>query len=351
MADELKILIPTGMKDDGSVKKLQAQLDAMKKGVAIPVTLQISNGDQASLKQITSSLQSGVQQSVSQGMDAGVKQASRRAKQSKKPSIYSWDFDITKASNAELAKMFNDQRAWRKENAKDDQKWAKQSQSVYEREEKAADAVLSKAEAQRAARFRAQQKAQAQQQEEQRKIREQEDAAWNEYQSEPDRQRRSDYEVGGRVWRDEQKQKQSAFRDAEREAQRVQREVASGWAAMDRQDQEEYDARLKVYKTAQAKMSRMDSLKASNSELQAGGKLEGQFRELYKNFGSVTPDTDDAASHLAKYTSQLNLLEAQLAKVNTQQVTFADGVVQAGQSLASRFLSYESLSLGSFMII
>ena len=350
MADELKILIPTGMKDDGSVKKLQAQLDAMKKGVAIPVTLQISNGDQASLKQITSSLQSGVQQSVSQGMDAGIKQASRRAKQSKKSSIYSWDFDITKASNAELAKMFNDQRAWRRENAKDDQKWAKQSQSVYEREEKAADAALAKAEAQRAARLRAQQKAQAQQQEEQRKIREQEDAAWREYQSEPDRQRRSDYEVGGRAWRDEQKQKQSALRDAEREAQRVRREVASGWAAMDRQDQEDYDARLKAYKTAQAKMSRMDSLKASNRELQAGGKLEGQFRELYKNFGSITPDTDDAASHLAKYTSQLNLLEAQLAKVNTQQVTFSDGLVQAGQSLASRFLSYESLSktLGVF---
>ena len=350
MADELKILIPTGMKDDGSVKKLQAQLDAMKKGVAIPVTLQISNGDQASLKQITSSLQSGVQQSVSQGMDAGIKQASRRAKQSKKSSIYSWDFDITKASNAELAKMFNDQRAWRRENAKDDLKWAKQSQSVYEREEKAADAALAKAEAQRAARLRAQQKAQAQQQEEQRKIREQEDAAWREYQSEPDRQRRSDYEVGGRAWRDEQKQKQSALRDAEREAQRVRREVASGWAAMDRQDQKDYDARLKAYKTAQAKMSRMDSLKASNSELQAGGKLEGQFKELYKNFGSVTPDTDDAASHLAKYTSQLNLLEAQLAKVNTQQVTFSDGLVQAGQSLASRFLSYESLSktLGVF---
>ena len=169
MADELKILIPTGMKDDGSVKKLQAQLDAMKKGVAIPVTLQISNGDQASLKQITSSLQSGVQQSVSQGMDAGIKQASRRAKQSKKSSIYSWDFDITKASNAELAKMFNDQRAWRRENAKDDLKWAKQSQSVYEREGKAADAVLAKAEAQRAARLKARQKAQAQQQEQQRK--------------------------------------------------------------------------------------------------------------------------------------------------------------------------------------
>ena len=65
MADELKVLISAGMKDDGSVKKLQAQLDAMKKGVAIPVTLQISNGDQANLKQITSSLQSGVQQSIS----------------------------------------------------------------------------------------------------------------------------------------------------------------------------------------------------------------------------------------------------------------------------------------------
>lgn len=350
MADELKVLISTGMKDDGSVKKLQAQLDAMKKGVAIPVTLQISNGDQANLKQITSSLQNGVRQSVSQGMDAGVKQASRRAQQSKKPSIDSWDFDITKASDAELAKMFNDQQGWRRENAKEDQKWAKQSQTAYEREEKAADAALAKAEAQRAARLKAQQKAQAQQQEEQRKIRAQEDAAWKEYQSEPDRQKRSDYEVGGRVWKDEQKQKQSALRDVEREAQKMQREITSGWADVDKQDQKDYDARVKVYETARAKMSRMDSLKASHSELQAGGKLEEQFRELYKNFGNVTPDADDAASQLADYTSQLNLLEAQLAKVNTQQVTFSDGLVQAGQSLASKFLSYESLSkmLGTF---
>ena len=350
MADELKVLISTGMKDDGSVKKLQAQLDAMKKGVAIPVTLQISNGDQANLKQITSSLQNGVRQSVSQGMDAGVKQASRRVQQSKKPSIDSWDFDITKASDAELAKMFNDQRGWRKENAKEDQKWAKQSQAAYEREEKAADSALAKAEAQRAARLKARQKAQAQQQEEQRKIRAQEDAAWKEYQSEPDRQKRSDYEVGGRVWKDEQKQKQSALRDAEREAQQVRREVASGWKDVEKQDQQDYDARVKVYETAQAKMSRMNSLKASHSELQAGGKLEEQFRELYKNFGNVTPSADDAASQLADYTSQLNLLEAQLAKVNTQQVTFSDGLVQAGQSLASKFLSYESLSktLGTF---
>lgn len=350
MADELKVLISTGMKDDGSVKKLQAQLDAMKKGVAIPVTLQISNGDQANLKQITSSLQNGVRQSVSQGMDAGVKQASRRAQQSKKPSIDSWDFDITKASDAELAKMFNDQRGWRRENAKDDQKWAKQSQAAYEREEKAAESALAKAEAQRAARLRAQQKAQAQQQEEQRQIQAQEDAAWREYQSEPDRQKQSDYEVGGRVWKDEQKQKQAAIRDVEREAQQMQKEITSGWAAVDKQDQQDYDARLRAYETAKAKMSRMDSLKASNSELQAGGKLEGQFRELYKNFGNVTPNTDDAASQLADYTSQLNLLEAQLAKVNTQQVTFSDGLVQAGQSLASKFLSYESLSktLGTF---
>ena len=350
MADELKVLISTGMKDDGSVKKLQAQLDAMKKGVAIPVTLQISNGDQANLKQITSSLQNGVRQSVSQGMDAGVKQASRRAQQSKKPSIDSWDFDITKASDAELAKMFNDQQGWRRENAKEDQKWAKQSQTAYEREEKAADAALAKAEAQRAARLKAQQKAQAKQQEEQRKIRAQEDAAWKEYQSEPDRQKRSDYEVGGRVWKDEQKQKQSALRDAEREAQQVRREVASGWKDVERRDQQDYDARVKVYETAQAKMLRMNSLKASHSELQAGGKLEQQFRDLYKNFGNVTPDADNAASQLSDYTSQLNLLEAQLAKVNTQQVTFSDGLVQAGQSLASKFLSYESLSkmLGTF---
>lgn len=350
MADELKVLISTGMKDDGSVKKLQAQLDAMKKGVAIPVTLQISNGDQANLKQITSSLQNGVRQSVSQGMDVGVKQASRRAQQSKKPSIDSWDFDITKASDAELAKMFNDQQGWRRENAKEDQKWAKQSQTAYEREEKATDAALAKAEAQRAARLKAQQRAQAQQQEEQRKIRAQEDAAWKEYQSEPDRQKRSDYEVGGRVWKDEQKQKQSALRDVEREAQKMQREITSGWADVDKQDQRDYDARVKVYETARAKMSRMDSLKASHSELQAGGKLEEQFGELYKNFGKVTPDADNAASRLSDYTSQLNLLEAQLAKVNTQQVTFSDGLVQAGQSLASRFLSYESLSkmLGTF---
>ena len=98
-----------GMKDDGSVKKLQAQLDAMKKGVAIPVTLQISNGDQANLKQITSSLQSGVQQSISHGMDSGIKQASRKTKQSKKTGLDSWDFDITKASDAELAQMFHRQ--------------------------------------------------------------------------------------------------------------------------------------------------------------------------------------------------------------------------------------------------
>lgn len=350
MADELKVLISAGMKDDGSVKKLQAQLDAMKKGVAIPVTLQISNGDQANLKQITSSLQSGVQQSISQGIDSGIKQASKKNKQSKKSGIDSWDFDITKASNAELTKMFNNQREWRRENAKDDQKWAKQSQAIYEREEKAAEAVLAKAEAQRVARLNAQQKAQAKQQEEQRKIQAQEDAAWREYQSEPDRQKRSDYEVGGRVWKDEQKQKQSAFRDAEREAQQVRREVASGWKDVEKQDQQDYDARVKVYETAKAKMSRMDSLKASNSELQAGGKLEEQFRELYKNFGKVTPDADNAASQLSDYTSQLNLLEAQLAKVNTQQVTFSDGLVQAGQSLASKFLSYESLSkmLGTF---
>ena len=350
MADELKVLISTGMKDDGSVKKLQAQLDAMKKGVAIPVTLQISNGDQANLKQITSSLQSGVQQSISQGMDAGVKQASRRAKQSKKSSVDSWDFDITKASNAELAKMFNNQREWRRENAKDDQKWAKQNQAIYERGEKAADSALAKAEAQRVARLNAQQKAQAKQQEEQRQIQAQEDAAWREYQSEPDRQKQSDYEVGGRVWKDEQKQKQAAIRDVEREAQQMQKEITSGWAAVDKQDQQDYDARLRAYETAKAKMSRMDSLKASNSELQAGGKLEEQFRDLYKNFGNVTPDADNAASQLSDYTSQLNLLEAQLAKVNTQQVTFSDGLVQAGQSLASKFLSYESLSktLGTF---
>lgn len=350
MADELKVLISAGMKDDGSVKKLQAQLDAMKKGVAIPVTLQISNGDQANLKQITSSLQSGVQQSISHGMDAGIKQASRKTKQSKKTSLDSWDFDITKASDAELAKMFNSQQAWRKENAKEDEKWAKQSQATYEREEKAANAALAKAEAQRAAHLKAQQKAQAKQQEEQRKIQAQEDAAWREYQSEPDRQKQSDYEVGGRVWKDEQKQKQSALRDVEREAQKMQREITSGWADVDKQDQKDYDARVKVYETARAKMSRMDSLKASHSELQAGGKLEEQFRELYKNFGNVTPDADNAASQLSDYTSQLNLLEAQLAKVNTQQVTFSDGLVQAGQSLASKFLSYESLSktLGTF---
>lgn len=350
MADELKVLISAGMKDDGSVKKLQAQLDAMKKGVAIPVTLQISNGDQANLKQITSSLQSGVQQSISQGIDSGIKQASKKNKQSKKSEIDSWDFDITKASNAELAKMFNNQREWRRENAKDDQKWAKQSQAIYEREEKAAEAVLAKAEAQRVARLNAQQKAQAKQQEEQRKIQAQEDAAWREYQSEPDRQKQSDYEVGGRVWKDEQKQKQSALRDVEREAQKMQKEITSGWKDVEKQDQKDYDARVKVYETARAKMSRMDSLKASHSELQAGGKLEEQFRELYKNFGNVTPDADNAASQLSDYTSQLNLLEAQLAKVNTQQVTFSDGLVQAGQSLASKFLSYESLSkmLGTF---
>ena len=350
MADELKVLISAGMKDDGSVKKLQAQLDAMKKGVAIPVTLQISNGDQANLKQITSSLQSGVRQSISQGLDDGLKQASRKTKQSKKSNIDSWDFDITKASDAALAKMFNNQREWRRENAKDDQKWAKQNQAIYERGEKAADSALAKAEAQRVARLNAQQKAQAKQQEEQRQIQAQEDAAWREYQSEPDRQKQSDYEVGGRVWKDEQKQKQAAIRDVEREAQQMQKEITSGWAAVDKQDQQDYDARLRAYETAKAKMSRMDSLKASNSELQAGGKLEEQFRDLYKNFGNVTPDADNAASQLSDYTSQLNLLEAQLAKVNTQQVTFSDGLVQAGQSLASKFLSYESLSktLGTF---
>lgn len=350
MADELKVLISAGMKDDGSVKKLQAQLDAMKKGVAIPVTLQISNGDQANLKQITSSLQSGVQQSISHGMDAGIKQASRKTKQSKKTSLDSWDFDITKASDAELAKMFNSQQAWRKENAKEDEKWAKQSQATYEREEKAANAALAKAEAQRAAHLKAQQKAQAKQQEEQRKIQTQEDAAWKKYQSEPDNLKQSDYAAGGRVWKDEQKQKQAAIRDVKREAQQMQKEITSGWADVDKQDQKDYDARVKVYETARAKMSRMDSLKASHSELQAGGKLEEQFRELYKNFGNVTPDADNAASQLSDYTSQLNLLEAQLAKVNNQQVTFSDGLVQAGQSLASKFLSYESLSkmLGTF---
>ncbi len=350
MADELKVLISAGMKDDGSVKKLQAQLDAMKKGVAIPVTLQISNGDQANLKQITSSLQSGVQQSISHGMDSGIKQASRKTKQSKKTGLDSWDFDITKASDTELAKMFNSQQAWRKENAKEDEKWAKQSQAIYEREEKAANAALAKAEAQRAAHLKAQQKAQAKQQEGQRKIQTQEDAAWKKYQSEPDNLKQSDYAAGGRVWKDEQKQKQAAIRDVKREAQQMQKEITSGWAAVDKQDQQDYDARLRAYETAKAKMSRMDSLKANNSELQAGGKLEEQFRELYKNFGNVTPSADDAASQLADYTSQLNLLEAQLAKVNTQQVTFSDGLVQAGQSLASKFLSYESLSktLGTF---
>ena len=226
MADELKVLISTGMKDDGSVKKLQAQLDAMKKGITIPVTLQISNSDQTNLKQITSSLQNGVQQSISQGMDDGIKQASRKTKKSKKSSIDSWDFDITKASNAELAKMFNNQREWRRENAKDDQKWAKQNQAIYEREEKAADDALAKAEAQRAARLEAQ-----------AKQREQEDAAWKQYQSESARQKQADYETGGRVWEDEQKQKQAAIRDVEKETQQMQREIASGWAEIDKQDQ------------------------------------------------------------------------------------------------------------------
>ena len=132
----------------------------------------------------------------------------------------------------------------------------------------------------------------------------------------------------------------------------MQREIASGWADVDKQDQQEAKREYKqqeewqeeIRSTVQSRMSQMDSLKANHSELQAGGDLERQFKALYKNFGRVTPEADNADSQLEDYTSQLNLLEAQLAKVNTQQTTFADGIVQAGTALASKFLSYEGLS-------
>lgn len=225
MADELKVIIPTGMKDDGSVKKLQAQLDAMKKGITIPVKLQISQEDQANLDKITSARRGGGR-SGSGRTGSGSGGARRNNRDA--------------AIHQEVLDSFVGPR----------------SLPAY------------------------------------------------------------------RVNR----QSQSAIKAAQRD---YERQVA---------------AQMKPYETALSKMSRMDSLKAKYSELQSDKELKKQFNTIYNGFGKITPDSADAADKLAKYTSQLNLLEAQLVKVNTQQTTFADGIVQAGTALANKFLSYEGLN-------
>lgn len=269
MADELKILIPTGVQEDGSVGKLQKQLDGLKKGVTIPVTLQVSKADQANIQQIAANVQNSVRQSVSSGIEAGIKQSGKRAKK-QTADINSWDFDITKASNAQLNKMFRDQERDRRQNAQDEKKWAKQSQAIYERNEKEADAILQKAEKSRQARLAAQQK---------------------------------------------------------------ERQAAAA-------EQAKFDSAL----------IRTNSLQSRYKEAQPGKKTDDTFTELYKDLQKISEGSADAGTNLGTYTTKLRLLEAQLAKVNTGQTTFAEGIVQAGQHLASKFLSYEALSrtLGTF---
>lgn len=271
MADELKILIPTGVQEDGSVGKLQKQLDGLKKGVTIPVTLQVSKADQANIQQIAANVQGSVRQSVSSGIEAGIKQSGKRAKK-QTADINSWDFDITKASNAQLNKMFRDQERDRRQNAQDEKKWAKQSQAIYERNEKEADAVLQKAEKSRQARLAAQQKKQ---------------------------------------------QTAAAERAKEQVAQQTKFESV---------------------------FSRTSSLQARYKEAQPGKKTEDTFTGLYEELSHISDGTAEAGTNLDTYTSKLRLLEAQLAKVNTGQTTFADGIIQAGEQLASRLLSYEALS-------
>lgn len=230
MADELKVIIPTGMKDDGSVKKLQAQLDAMKKGITIPVKLQISQEDQANLDKITSARRGGGRNGSGKtgSGSGGVRRNNRDA-----------------AIHQEVLDSFIGPR----------------SLPAY------------------------------------------------------------------RVNR----QQQSAERAAQRE---YERQAAAQTRALD---------------TALSKIYRMNSLRSKYSELQKGGRLEKDFNDAYKGFTDVAKGLE-GTEELKKYTEQLNLLEAQFAKVNKGQASFTEGIVQAGTALASKFLSYEGLSqtLGTF---
>lgn len=365
MADELKILIPTGVQEDGSVGKLQKQLDGLKKGVTIPVTLQISKADQANIQQIAANVQNSVRQSVSSGIEAGIKQSGKRAKK-QTADINSWDFDITKASNAQLNKMFRDQERDRRQNAQDEKKWAKQSQAIYERNEKEADAVLQKAEKSRQARLAAQQKERQAAAAEQAKIRQQENAAWKQYERENgSRSKESDYAVGGRAWKYEQEQKRVAAKQAKKEAQQAQKEIAVGLAAIDTKDharavaqakrqRQKLERQEKEQAAQQAKfdsaLTRTNSLQSRYKEAQPGKKTNDTFAGLYKELGDISKGAAGADKNLDTYTAKLRLLEAQLAKVNAGQNTFTEGIIQAGQQLASKFLSYEALSrtLGTF---
>lgn len=365
MADELKILIPTGVQEDGSVGKLQKQLDGLKKGVTIPVTLQISKADQANIQQIAANVQNSVRQSVSSGIEAGIKQSGKRAKK-QTADINSWDFDITKASNAQLNKMFRDQERDRRQNAQDEKKWAKQSQAIYERNEKEADAVLHKAEKSRQARLAARQKEQREAAIEQAKIQRQMDAAWKQHERETgNHAKESDYAVGGRVWKYEQAQKRAAAKQAEKEAKQAQKETNVGLAAIDaenhakavaqaKRQRQKSERQQKEQAAQQAKfesvLSRTSSLQARYRETHSEKKTDDTFTGLYKDLRKISESSADAGTNLDTYTTKLRLLEAQLAKVNTGQTTFADGIIQAGQQLASKFLSYEALSrtLGTF---
>lgn len=230
MADELKVIIPTGMKDDGSVKKLQAQLDAMKKGITIPVKLQISQEDQANLDKLTSARRSG-----GRGGSGRTGSGSGGARRNNRDA----------AIHQEVLDSFIGPR----------------SLPAY------------------------------------------------------------------RINR----QQQSAGRAAQREYER------------------QADAQTKAFDTAMSKIYRMNSLRAKYSELQKGGKLERDFNGLYNNFTRVATGKE-GADGLNRYIQQLNLLEAQFAKVNKGQASFTEGVVQAGTALASKLLSYEGLSqtLGTF---
>ena len=230
MADELKVIIPTGMKDDGSVKKLQAQLDAMKKGITIPVKLQISQEDQANLDKLTSARRNGGRGGSGRtgSGSGGVRRNNRDA-----------------AIHQEVLDSFIGPR----------------SLPAY------------------------------------------------------------------RINR----QQQSAGRAAQREYER------------------QATAQTKAFDTALSKIYRMNSLRAKYSELQKGGRLEEDFNNTYKGFTNIARGLE-GTEDLRKYTEQLNLLEAQFAKVNKGQASFTEGIVQAGTALASKFLSYEgwSQTLGTF---
>lgn len=290
MADELKILIPTGVQEDGSVGKLQKQLDGLKKGVTIPVTLQVSKADQANIQQIASNIQSSVQQ-------AGQRQLREQERQQDR---------LQRQQEHQQDRQERQQRRQQREQEHQQDRQQRQQDRQLREQERQQD----RQDRQQTRQLREQERQQDRQQREQtRQLREQE--------HQQDRQQR-------------QQDRQD----------RLQRQA-------DRRQEREQQQQRARFGTA---LTRTGTLQERYREARPGKQTERTFSGLYKELGQISSGAAGADKNLDTYTAKLRLLEAQLARVNAGQNTFTEGIIQAGQQLASKFLSYEALSrtLGTF---